>query len=320
MPDTPATPETLWYGASTTKAFTAAAASLLVDNGTLRWNTPLCEVIRDEFVLSDDYATTHVTLEDALSHRTGLPRHDLIIAKANVTLSDIVQHLRYLPFTAALRTRLQYNNLMYETVGYVIERLTNKPLGDFLHQYIWKPLNMTGTYLSLQDAQDSSLDLSRGYFWNNETQSYVQVPHTPTTIGGAAGSIISNVVDYAMWLRAMIHHAAPISAAGHAALMTPRTIIGQYDLGLKPEMMTGDPVYSLGWMKFVYRGQQIISHSGSLIGYGSLALYLPDREWGVTIMANTMGSSNYAALTLVYHLIDDMLEVPLEERLDWFQM
>lgn len=84
------TPSTLFYGASTSKAFTAAALSMMIQSGNytvpalpgatntarLAWDTPVHDIIPGDFVLADAWATTHVTLEDALSHRTGLPRHD----------------------------------------------------------------------------------------------------------------------------------------------------------------------------------------------------------------------------------------------------
>lgn len=73
-------PSTLFYIASLTKAFTAAAASLLVDDNhtypTFKWTTSLQKLIPSDFVLQDHYRTQHVTLEDALCHRTGLPGHD----------------------------------------------------------------------------------------------------------------------------------------------------------------------------------------------------------------------------------------------------
>ncbi|WDK21193.1 penicillin-binding [Colletotrichum graminicola] len=86
---TPMTPHTLFYTGSTTKSFTTAGLSLLIDNATanssvysgLTWKTPVSSIFRDDFVLSDDWATAHITVEDALSHRTGYPRHDLASAK-----------------------------------------------------------------------------------------------------------------------------------------------------------------------------------------------------------------------------------------------
>jgi CubicO group peptidase (beta-lactamase class C family) len=60
-----------------TKAFTAAATSLLVDDEKefleVNWDTPISRLIGDDFVLSDGRYTSGVTIEDMLSHRSGLP-------------------------------------------------------------------------------------------------------------------------------------------------------------------------------------------------------------------------------------------------------
>lgn len=79
-PDTKVTPSTLFGAGSTTKAFTAAAISFLIDNSSfysdIKWDTPVSSILRDDFVLENDFVTTHATVEDILSHRTGMPRHD----------------------------------------------------------------------------------------------------------------------------------------------------------------------------------------------------------------------------------------------------
>lgn len=54
----------------------------------LDWTTPISQIIPDDFVLSDAWATEHLTLEDALSHRTGLPRHDK--SSASLPLSHVI--------------------------------------------------------------------------------------------------------------------------------------------------------------------------------------------------------------------------------------
>ena len=87
----PVTPSTLFYTGSTTKSFTAAAMSLLVDDTTnysnIEWSTPISKLIRDDFVMEEEYATGHITIEDALSHRTGMPRHDASCKSHFVLLS-----------------------------------------------------------------------------------------------------------------------------------------------------------------------------------------------------------------------------------------
>lgn len=58
---TPVEPHTLFYTGSTTKSFVAAGLSLLIDNASdysnIQWTTPISHLLRDDFVLSDDWAT-----------------------------------------------------------------------------------------------------------------------------------------------------------------------------------------------------------------------------------------------------------------------
>lgn len=181
------TPQTLFYTASTTKSFTAAAVSLLIDDAAnstsseaLHWDTPLAKLIREDFVLPDEYTTLHATLEDALAHRTGMPRHDFSYGGPNVSVRDVVQNLRHLPMTAEIRVRWQYCNMMYITISHFIEKWTGIGLGDFLRTRIYEPLLMNSTFFSLKEAQAAAsgggADLATPYYWKNHTQRYHSLP------------------------------------------------------------------------------------------------------------------------------------------------
>jgi len=132
--------------ASTTKAFTAAAMSLLCDDDSkhpnVRWTTPVYTLIRDDFVLKDEYATSHSTIEDILSHRTGIPSHNFSYGgthEAKIqTLKDVVRSLRHFPMTTELRSKYQYSNIAFATAAYIIETLEGVSLGDFLRERIWE--------------------------------------------------------------------------------------------------------------------------------------------------------------------------------------
>ena len=158
----------MFYGASTTKALVAAALSLIIDDDAtfphVSWQTPITQIIPDDFVLEDEYSTLHLTLEDAATHRTGLPRHDFSLQGGDQTVRDVVRSLRYLPLTQPLRTTFQYCNLMYVMLGHVLETLTGQWLGAFLAERIWKPLNMTSTYFSLSDALENGVPFAHGYY------------------------------------------------------------------------------------------------------------------------------------------------------------
>ena len=72
----PVTPDTLFAIGSNTKSFTATLLAMQVDEGALAWDTPIRTVL-PEFRLHDPVATGQMTAADLLSHRSGLPRHDL---------------------------------------------------------------------------------------------------------------------------------------------------------------------------------------------------------------------------------------------------
>jgi len=67
----PVDDKTLFAIASNTKAFTAAALAILVDEGKVKWDDPVTKYL-PEFQLYDPYVTRELTLRDLLSHRSGL--------------------------------------------------------------------------------------------------------------------------------------------------------------------------------------------------------------------------------------------------------
>ena len=316
------TPENLFYTASTTKSFTAAAVSLLIDDSAnsserLSWQVPLVRVIREDFVLADEYASNHVTIEDALSHRTGMPRHDLSYGGPNVTVRDVVRNLRNLPLTAEIRTRFQYCNMMYIVISHFIETRTGMWLGDFLRKRIYEPLRMSSTFFSLSDAQKATASggpsLATPYYWTNKTKNYHPIPWLDAPQESGCGATISNVLDYTKWLRCMMTGCALLSPAGHHALHSPRTISGP----LTEEMtgFRGFEAYALGWEVSNYRGEVMIWHTGGLPGFTSVMMYFPRLQWGLTMMANS--GEGGAIQILIIKLIDDMLGIPEQERFDW---
>ena len=327
LPDDKTTVETLYYCASTTKSFTAASVLKLIESSAnhskpLTLKTKIQSLIRDEFVLTDPYATSHVTLEDALSHRTGMPRHDFSYGGPNATLESLVRSLRYLPMSAELRERWEYCNMMFCMVSYVVEKLSGMWLGDFLREHIWAPLGMHSTFFSLADAKRAQANggpkLAVGYSWVNDTATFAPLPYVDSPILSGAGQIISNVLDYAKYLRAMITmNDTILTQKSFVELRTPRAFSNP-EYQLKGRIWTGPEMYGLGWQMADYRGHEVFNHGGAMPGFGVEMMYIPTLKNGVgfAIMGNTEGGSNAVALVLMAHLIDEMLGIPEDERFD----
>ena len=241
LPGVKATSQTEYLMASTTKAFTAATTGSVIHDdscnnlpntpGKIKWSTPIKKILPDDFVLDDAYLTQNVTIEDTLSHRTGCPGHDYMWGPSlGRSPEGITRRLRHLgPPNEPLRTRWQYNNLMYAVVANVIEKVTGKEFGSVLKERIWAPLGMCHTYADLEAAgdalasfQDGKLEFARGYSWieNEETTKsaktpdeaghYVPEPWIHLAGIGAAGSIVSSVDDYAKWVAAILKASQPL--------------------------------------------------------------------------------------------------------------
>lgn len=310
---------------STSKAFTAAGMSLIINNSsTIGWKTPISEIIRDDFVLPSAYSTNHVTIEDALSHRTGMPRHDSGYGSTDgttdVTPKSIARGLRYMPLSAELRERYQYCNMMFSTIGYVIETLTKTSLGEFLTTHILEPLNMTSTYFSTEEALAASNSLARGYTTRtlplqNDTQpQYYPVEHQSLLQVTGAGSIASNVIDYQKWIKSWIDSTGPLSHNDQQKnLIFPRTIIPI----TAENPFTGPQHYALGWQTGIYHGHEFIQHGGGMEAFGTALLIFPTLKYGIVVFGNTAITSNMAEAVIQWKLVDDRLFIPVDQRFNW---
>ena len=58
------------------------------------WDTPIRNILGDEFYLNDDIRTRHSNLRDAFAHRLGVPRHD-DMRLAGYTLEEFVRCATY---------------------------------------------------------------------------------------------------------------------------------------------------------------------------------------------------------------------------------
>ncbi|KAI1769372.1 beta-lactamase/transpeptidase-like protein [Hypoxylon sp. FL1150] len=362
FPSSPVTPSTLFYTGSTTKAFTAAVTSLLVDSGNysspqdaspLGWQTPISHLIRDDFVLQDgrEWPAAHLTLEDALSHRTGFPRHDKALARYSdddhhhpSTIRDVVRSLRYLPMVAEPRVTWRYCNIMFMVVSHVIQTLTGQWLGATMRERVWEPLGMGSTFLSVEEALGTpGVEVARGYYWDylgaSQSQDkiggdgssaagpdeedgdgkggggFVGVPFSSLAIASGAGGIVSSVLDYARWIKCLIDEddCTVLPRKAHRELKAARAV-------LSPESAEGYDAplaYSLGWLLGTYKGHRVFTHGGGMEAHGAEVYFFPGLKYGVVTLANTAITSNMAGMELAWKLINDRIGVPEKERFDW---
>src|SRR5215813_2141415 len=149
----PVTPDTLFAIGSSSKAFTTFVLGTLVDEGKIEWDKPLRNYI-PWFRLYNESMGERLTPRDLVTHRSGLPRHDLVwYNNYGASRKWLVERLAYLEPSADLREKFQYNNLMFLTAGYLSEVITGKTWEENVRERILDPLGMARTNFSVLDSQ-----------------------------------------------------------------------------------------------------------------------------------------------------------------------
>ncbi|KAK6431191.1 hypothetical protein LTR95_012650 [Oleoguttula sp. CCFEE 5521] len=329
LPAEPAATSTLYYVCSTTKAILCAAWAIYLaspanigSNGSRRitWSTPMVDIIRDDFVLQDATTTNAITLEDCVSHRTGMPRHEVSYGRPGVETSrDIVRNLRNLPLHNTLRTQFEYCNTVYVAASHALEFVTGSSNAATFRKYLWDPLEMHETYGGMTENLDTERNtVATGYTFSHIPGAQGEAngelreePNKDLEAISGAGYVMSTADDYAKWMRCLLDGNGPLSLDMIKELWTPRTIVP--DDEEQREHFDGIICYCLGWFKATYRGQEVVWHPGGVTGAGSCVILLPKQKWGVTFFANIMGASALMS-SLAFWLIDDMLGTPTDER------
>ena len=309
----PVDAHTLFAIASTTKAFTAAALAMLVDEGRLRWNDRVADVLPG-FRLFEPYASQEIRVRDLLSHRSGLPRGDALWYASPFDRAEVLRRARLLEPASGFRAVYGYQNIMFVAAGEVVEAVTDTTWDDFLRARIFEPIGMRRTRTTVRGLEDlGNLATPHGLI----EDAVVPIPWRNFDNVGGAGSIVSSVHDMAQWIRLQLGGGVYegrrlISDSAMREMRTAQTAIrtSPDDERLFPE--THLRAYGLGWFLEDYRGHLVVRHSGSLDGMRTHVVLLPEEGLGVVVMANLAESRVPQAVA--WWILDRYL--PPRER-DW---
>jgi CubicO group peptidase (beta-lactamase class C family) len=307
----PVTPDTLFAIGSCSKAFTAAALGLLVDEKKLEWDKPLRTYLPD-LMLHDEHATAHIRPRDLVTHQSGLPRHDLVWYGSPLTRRELYDRLRYLEPSAPLHAKYQYNNLMFMTAGILVERVSGLRWEEFIRQRIFDRLGMKNSNTSVTTSQKTA-DFSLPY--GEEKGEVKEIPFRNIDEIGPAGSINSSVNDMANWLFLQLNK----GKAGDKQVISEKSLLDTQT----PQIVAGGDLrydesfyasYAMGWAVSVYRGHPLLTHGGGIDGFTSNIKLLPKDGLGVVVLTN---SSSPASGFIANNVLDRMLglsEAPWGQR------
>ena len=310
----PVTANTVFAIGSSSKAFTAAALAMLVDEGKIKWNDPVNKYLPD-FQLYDPYVTRELMVRDLLSHRVGLERGDRLWYATEYDRNEVLRRIRYLKPSSSFRSRFGYQNVMYLAAGQIVPSITGKSWDDFLRERIFKPLGMnsTGTSISVFNGVK---DLAAPHAKIDDKVKPVRYRLIDNI--GPAGSINSNALDMAQWIRLQLGAGKfgdkqLISAANIKEMQSSHTIIPLEGLYTSLYSEAHFLNYGMGWFLSDYRGRKMVEHGGAIDGMRAAVVMIPEEKLGVVVLSNMNGS---VLCQMLANRVVDAYLVPGKEK-DW---
>lgn len=304
---------TIFAIGSSSKAFTATAIGMLVDEKKLKWDDKVSEYL-PRFQLFDPWVTREMTVRDLLTHRIGLERGDQLWYATAYSRDEVLRRIRYLEPSSSMRSKFGYQNIMYLAAGQIIPVVEKDSWDDFVAKRIFTPLGMKESSTTIRDLSKT----------NDVAAPHVKIDGKVTPVAwrlidniGPAGSINSNAVDMAQWVRLQLGNGKfdgkqIVSPAVINETHTPQTIIrreGMYTF-IYPDAHFFS--YGMGWFLSDFGGKALVEHGGAIDGMRGTVAMIPEKNVGVVILTNMNGS--ILPQFLAYRILDEYLD---REPRDW---
>ncbi|MGN6092457.1 MAG: serine hydrolase [Luteibacter jiangsuensis] len=308
-------PHTLFPIGSNTKAFTAAALAILVDDGKLAWDDRVADHVAG-FRMYDGFAS-QMTITDLLVHNSGLGKGQgdlMLFPSTDRTRAELTRSMRFLKPEHSFRASYDYDNVLYVVAGQLVQDVTGQTWEAMLRRRILEPLGMRDT----QTDVDTPVADQVGLHGKNSTPIRGVGPTAvlKTVLSGTtfspAGGLRSSAADMGLWLRALLRDGAiddrrrVFSADAAKALMTPHTVIDEPaptgPLALAHPQFNA---YALGLEVSEYRGHKVITHLGGVLGAYSVTMLIPEKKVAFAVMVNAEDAGTLFSLR--EHLLDTYL-------------
>jgi CubicO group peptidase (beta-lactamase class C family) len=281
---------TMFYIASSTKSFTALAASMLDKEGKIKFADPAVK-----YAAGIKFKTPipeKITIRDLLTHTSGLRNDPLVHRTAFSGQIDPTEISRVFAdgttvHEPSLGTYL-YTNLGYNIYGILLEHSLKKKWQDLLQERIFDPIGMKHTTAYISRARSRKWTVAAPYVFDSESAKTIRsVLEKKDNNMQAAGGIFASINDLGRWLNMNMNDG---KLSGKQVI--PADLVRAAHTGYTKTMrdappFTGDGEYGLGWQIGRYRNEKVIYHHGGFTGYSSHVSYLPDRKIAVAVVTNS---------------------------------
>lgn len=290
-----ATPSTLFSICSISKLFTAVAIMQLYDEGELRLDDKISDLLPG-FDLEQRFPESGpITVRTLLTHSAGLPREanfpywtgpDFPFPESDQILETLKEQETLYPSS----TYFQYSNLGLTLLGEIIEEISGVPYDEYVRENILEPLRLSETRTELpQSLYGEQLAIGHGAITRDREREKVQL-FQAKGITAAAGfsSNVEDLARFASWQFRLLDTTT-------TEILKPSTLKSMHRVHWM------DPDWNTSWgLGFAVNkgsdGTTWVSHGGSCPGYRTVIQLAPAKKRAYVVMINAGGEnpSKYA--------------------------
>jgi len=267
--DVAISPESVFQLGSMTKQFTAVAILMLEEQGKLQVSDLVYKYI------SDYPGGNNITLHHLLTHTSGIKDFTKMkalqsIAQKEMTPHAMVDFFKNEPVDFLPGEKFDYNNSGYVLLGYIIELVSKESYEDFINNHIFKKLKMDQS----RYASDRQIVKHRAYGYHLKQNGYVNKTVINFSVPFASGSLMSTVGDMLKWQNALNKNLL-LSAGETKKAFTAYTL------------NNGESIhYGYGWHIREINGLLSHEHGGSIFGFKTMGIYVPEKDMYVIGFSN----------------------------------
>ena len=252
----PITTETVFYLASLTKEFTAAAILKLEMQGKLKTTDTISKYL--EGIPTDK---AEITIHHLLTHTSGLRE---VREERPLTRDEFIKAAINAPPRSAPGKQYAYLNTGYILLAAMIEKVSGQSYSSYLEQYLFKPAGMTKTGFINDASKWSAANLAQAYNGTLDEGEAILSHHQPYSwLEFGATGIVSSPGELYQWELALRGDTI-LSKEAKEKFFTPFL-----------------ENYAYGWVvEPTQRGTKLIWHTGQLLPEGwnsQYRRYVDDR-------------------------------------------
>ncbi|WP_375770225.1 beta-lactamase family protein [Archangium gephyra] len=270
---TPATTGTHYRLASLSKQFTAMAIMRLAEEGKLRYDDRVADVLPGFPAHASEVRIRHL-----LNHTSGIWDYEAFVPDTQtvqVKDRDVLALLSraertYFPPGTAVR----YSNSGYAVLALIVEQVSGMPFARFLHERVFTPAGMHST---VAHEQGISTVPQRAYGYVADANGFRPRDQSPTSAVLGDGGIYSSVEELVAWDKALDTHALVSEATQRLAWTAPAL----------PEGSASH--YGFGWFIDDDGGRPRLSHHGETSGFTNAIVKYPEQRLTVIVLTNRAG-------------------------------